>query len=336
MSIESDIFKGFNVDLNKLEKYGFVKNDDKYEYSKKIMNTFNANITINKDGNVFGQIIDLDVDEEYINYRIDNTIGKFASNIREEYKKILIDIRNNCFIKDYFINNQTNRITKYIIDKYNAEPEFLWNKDPGCGVFRNKDNNKWFGIIMNINKSKIDNENKDVEIINIKCCEDNINKLIKKNGFYKGYHMNKKRWITIILDDNISDSDIINLIDESYNLVSEPLMWLVPANPKYYDVINCFNNTDIIEWKQSSDIHVNDIIFIYVTAPYSTIMYKCKVVEVNIPYEYYDKHLSIKKIIRIKLLKKYKGDEYTFEKLNKMGIKAIRGLRKISKEVKIK
>lgn len=336
MSIESEIFKRYNVDFNKLESYGFIKNDNKYEYSKKFMDTFKANIVINKKGNVFGKIIDLDVDYEYINFRLDNNIGEFASNIREEYKKILIDIRNNCFKKDYFINNQTNRITKYIIDKYNIEPEFLWDSDPGYGVFRNKNNNKWFGIIMNINKSKIDNESKEVEIIDIKCSEDNINRLIEKNGFYKGYHMNKKSWLTIILDDTISDDEIINLIDESYNLVSESLRWIIPANPKYYDIINCFNNTDVIEWKQSSDIHVGDIIFIYVAAPYSAIMYKCKAIEVNIPYEYHDKNLSIKKLIKVRLLKKYKGDEYTFIKLNKMGIKAIRGPRKISKEVKIK
>lgn len=31
--------------------------------------------------------------------------------------------------------------------------------------------------------------------------------------------MNKVDWITIILDDTVSDLDIIELIDESYNLV---------------------------------------------------------------------------------------------------------------------
>ena len=186
---------------------------------------------------------------------------------------------------------------------------------------------------MNIDKSKIDSESAEIEIIDIKALEDTIQELIKRKGFYEGYHMNKKNWFTIILDDTISDEEIFKLIDDSYNLVSSPEEWIVPANPKYYDVINCFNDTDIIEWKQSSDIHIGDIVYIYVAAPYSAILYKCKALEVNIPYEYTDKNLSIKNILKVKLLKRYNGTEYTFAKLNKLGIKAIRGPRKVPKEV---
>lgn len=32
--------------------------------------------------------------------------------------------------------------------------------------------------------------------------------------------MNKKNWLTIILDDTITDSQIFNLIDDSYNLIN--------------------------------------------------------------------------------------------------------------------
>ena len=36
--------------------------------------------------------------------------------------------------------------------------------------------------------------------------------------FYKAYHMNKKKWISIILDETLSDEDIFKYIDESYQL----------------------------------------------------------------------------------------------------------------------
>ena len=72
---------------------------------------------------------------------------------------------------------------------------------------------------MNINISKIESGNKEIEIINVKLNRDKIQKLLNKKGFYKAYHMNKIDWITIILNDTVSDLDIIELIDESYNLV---------------------------------------------------------------------------------------------------------------------
>ena len=116
---------------------------------------------------------------------------------------------------------QSNRITNYIIGKYNTKPEFLWEKLDGSAVFRNKENNKWFGIIMDINKNKLDKENKIIEIINVKLDNKTIEKLIKEKGFYNAYHMNKKSWITIVLDDTLKDEEIIKYIDESYNIIKK-------------------------------------------------------------------------------------------------------------------
>lgn len=62
-------------------------------------------------------------------------------------------------------------------------------------------------------------------------------------------------------------------------------------------------------------------------------MYKCQAIEVNIPYEYKDKNVSMNRVMKIKLLQRLDDKEYTFEYLNKIGIKAIRGPRKITKEI---
>ena len=98
-------------------------------------------------------------------------------------------------------------------------------------------------------------------------------------------------------------------------------------------MINCFNDTDEIIWKQSSDIHVDDIVYLYVTEPYSKIMYKCKVIKVNIPFEYKDKNVSMNRVMKIKLLERLEKKDYSFKYLNELGIKTIRGPRKISKEI---
>ena len=334
MNIENEIFKRTQVDFKKLEPFGFIKENNIYHFNKKFMNNqFSTIITINQDGKISGKVIDLDIGEEYTNIRVENQEGSFTNMVRELYKEILIEIRDNCFINNFFITDQANRIANYILKKYNDEPEFLWEKYNGFGVFRNKNNNKWYAFIGNIDKSKISDSPGEIEIINLKSDEKTINELIKKDGFYKGYHMNKKNWITITLDNTLTDEEIIKYIDISYNMINGKEEWIIPANPKYYDIINCFNNTDIIEWKQSSNIHIGDIIYIYVTAPYSSIMFKCEAIEVNIPFDYKDKNLSIKRVIRIKLLKRYKEKEISFENLKKLGITSIRGPRKVNKVV---
>ena len=333
MNIENEIFKRTNVNFNQLEKYGFKKEKDFNIFEKKFLNNeFKAIVNVYNNGLINGKVIDLQTDEEYTNIRTEMT-GEFVNNVRESYRNILIDIRKYCFETNYFISKQANRINKYIKEKYNNEPEFLWKKFPGYGVYRNENNNKWYGIIMNLDLSKLDNGSGEVEIINVKLDEERVQRLLKENGFYKAYHMSKTDWISIILDDTLKDEEIIPLLDESYNLISEPEEWIVPANPKYYDVINCFNDTDEIIWKQSSDIHINDIVYLYVADPYSKIMYKCRAIEVNIPYEYKDKNVSMNNVMRIKLIKKLDNKNYTFDYLNKLGIKAIRGPRKITKEI---
>lgn len=220
MNIEKEIFKRSKVDIDKLIKYGFKKENNKYIYEKRFLDNFKAIIYI-EDNNIIGKIIDLDINDEYINYRIESQNNEFVNMVREEYKNILKDILDNCFNKEYFIFDQTNRITKLIKDNYDVDPEFLWDNLPGCGVFRNKNNNKWFGIIMNIDKSKIIPKlTGEIEVLNVKL-DNEVEKYLKKDGIYKAYHMNKKSWVSIILDDTLTDRDILNLINISYDILNK-------------------------------------------------------------------------------------------------------------------
>lgn len=217
MNIENEIFKRTIIDFNKLEEYGFKKENNIYKYSKIFMDDFKAEIIVNSDGKLSGKIYDLNTDDEYINFRIESQNGKFVNEVREEYKNILEDIKNHCTDKLYFITKQANRITKSIIEVYGDEPEFVWDKFPGYGIFRNPNNEKWYSLIVNIDKSKLDkNCTGEVEIINLKLEPDKISKLLHKNGFYPAYHMNKQNWLSIILDDTISDEEIIKFIKESH------------------------------------------------------------------------------------------------------------------------
>ncbi len=334
MNIENEIFKRCKIRFDKLNGYGFKKIDDKYVISKNILNNaFRIDVVILNDGSVKGKIFDLEFECEYTNYRASNQQGEFVSKVRSEFINFLNDIKDKCTTSNYFISNQANRIANLIKEEYNDDPEFAWEKSPGFGIFRNPDNDKWYALIMNINKNKIDKENIEVEIINLKLDEEKIKELLKRKGFYTAYHMNKEKWITIILDDTISDGELMSYIMESHRFTEKTKEWLMPANPKYYDVINCFNDTDTIMWKQSNNIKIGDDIYLYVASPYSCILYKCKVIDVNIPYEYSDKNLSMNKVMKIKLLKEFDNNLFTFDKLKKYGVNSIRGPRSIPKKL---
>lgn len=59
--------------------------------------------------------------------------------------------------------------------------------------------------------------------------------------------------------------------------------WIIPCNIKQYNVIKAFNNHEMIDWKQSTNINVGDFVYIYIGLPYSRLFYICEVIENNKP-----------------------------------------------------
>lgn len=43
--------------------------------------------------------------------------------------------------------------------------------------------------------------------------------LIQTYGFLPGYHMNKRHWITILLDESVSEAKTLDFLDMSYDLI---------------------------------------------------------------------------------------------------------------------
>jgi predicted DNA-binding protein (MmcQ/YjbR family) len=232
-----------------------------------------------------------------------------------------------------------SEVIEYIKKKYKADPEYLWKRYPDYAVFRHSDNRKWFGIIMNISYEKIDSEKSGmVDILNVKL-EDILMRdyLVSLDGYYPGYHISRGNWISIALDGTVPFEAVCELIDIGFSATAskkkrkalrQPKEWLIPSNPKYYDIIHAFDDTDTIDWKQGAGIIKNDIVYIYVGAPVSAIMYRCKVLETDIPYNYHSDGLTIKALMKIKLLKRYEADQFTFERLKTdFGVFAVRGPR---------
>lgn len=218
MDIEDNIFKRYSADFDKLKKYGFKKKHKNFVLEKLFRdNLFKAVITVNADGKVSGTVFDLENDDEYLPLKVETYQGAFVGEVRAAYEELLLDIRDNCFSEKYYIYPQSNRITNLVMEKYGDKPEFLWEKFAGSGVFRNPETKKWYLAILDVDRSKLQADKKGVvEVADIKLSPEKIENLLKKEHFYPAYHMNKKYWITIILDDSVSDEKIMELIEESH------------------------------------------------------------------------------------------------------------------------
>ena len=232
-------------------------------------------------------------------------------------------------------------VIDYIKKKYGASPEYLWKRYPDYAVFRHEDNNKWFALTASVPGLKLGLSGENpIDVINLKIDDVFLrDMLIREAGIMPAYHMNKLHWVTVLLDGTVSGQRIYDLIETSFmatasakkkEKVRPPKEWIVPANPKYYDIEHAFDDVKEINWKQGAGIKKGDTVFMYVGAPVSSILFKCKVTETDIPYQYQDKNLTITTLMKIRFQKRYKSDQFTFERLkSEYGIYAVRGPRGI-------
>ncbi|MBQ6730539.1 MAG: MmcQ/YjbR family DNA-binding protein [Bacilli bacterium] len=110
-----------------------------------------------------------------------------------------------------------------IKNRYNELPDHPF-KEPhiiNYGVYRYKGNKKWYGLVMNIDKGHLVKEEKGtyVDVINVRIDESKRETIINNQSIYPSYHMNKQKWVSIILDDSLDDEVVMAYIDYSRNFM---------------------------------------------------------------------------------------------------------------------
>lgn len=340
MSLESDLFERLRGDQAHLLAFGFEKNGDEFVYERKICGgSMRAVIRVDENGVLHGGVYD-EFDEEYIAYRIEKARGSFAANVRKEYLELLEEIAGKCFRPVPFILSQTNRIADYIAEKYGDQPEHIFEMFPDYCVFRHHEG-KWYALLAEVKEGTFADISEKTEVLNVKVKEETLNDLLALKGFYPAFHMNRKSWVSIVMNDEADDSLIESLIDESYRMtdsVSQNLIrseWIIPANPKYFDLDHAFAVSDLLYWKQSSKVKVGDLIYIYYGMPFGEIRYLCEAVEIDVPYKgLNDGPVHFEKLMRLKKLHFFDGNLLNRKKIAEFGVTNIRGPRYMPSELK--
>lgn len=113
-------------------------------------------------------------------------------------------------------------LEKYISEIYGAAPEYPWSSAPGYGVFRHPDNRKWFAVIMDIPREKVEPDTEGIiDVVNLKCDPVLIGSVRNEEGIFPGYHMNKNHWITITLDGRVEAETVKWLLNLSFDLTAK-------------------------------------------------------------------------------------------------------------------
>lgn len=122
-----------------------------------------------------------------------------------------------------FKSSQSRELADYINSQYGRSPEYLWARSPDDAVFRRGDNQKWFAGIFHVHRDRIQPGAGDdvIEILDIRCAPDVIDFIVDKKKIFPGWHMNKRHWITIVLDGRMELAQIYNLVDNSYLLATK-------------------------------------------------------------------------------------------------------------------
>lgn len=227
-------------------------------------------------------------------------------------------------------------IIGYIREKYGAEPEYLWARTPDCAAFRHSDNRKWFALLMTVKADRLmPGREGNVRILNIKCDQLMSGSLRQLDGYFPAYHMNKESWITILLDGTVPAEDIFSAVDMSYSLTAAAAArstaaggrtWVIPAKPDVYDVDRDFRENGEILWHQDRKISTGETVYIYMGAPVSAILYRTTATETDIP-ELSGGKAAGRKLMKLRLEKRYEMGLITLERLRKHGVVSVRCAR---------
>lgn len=218
--MENNLFYDKSINLEKLVPFGFKKESKGYIYKKNLLDgQFEMIVELNIAGEISTKVVDSLTQEPYMLHLIDSVCGSFVGSVRVEYEKILKEIAEKCFEKDVFKSDYAHKIIEFIKNKYFDELEFLWKKFPNNAIWRRKDSDKWYGVLLVLSKRKLGiNSDEIIDIIDLRAEKSDIIMLVDNKSYFYGYHMNKKHWITIVLDGSIPLEEIYGIIDKSYEL----------------------------------------------------------------------------------------------------------------------
>lgn len=334
-TIEEDLTAKHQVLWEALSAFGFRTDGEDFVWKTSILDgAFEVFLRIDQNGHLTGRVLDLDLLEDYTAFRANGAVGPFVGQVREAYRQLLLEVVAACYEESPFVSPQANRLYRQIQLSFGDRLE-PFGKFPSVSCLRIPETGKWYALMVYLNRQKLDETAKEafVDLINVKVNKSDLPALLEQEGVYPSYHMSKTNWVSLVLDDSLSDEFVLDLVTQSRQLVAPKAegsrLWVIPANPKYYDIDAEFATDKRILWTQKAGIKAGDWVVIYMTAPHRRLRYLCLVEESDLPNQGYRDRADIEKLMRLCLVKTYPDQAYGADKLKELGLKSVRGPRRV-------
>ena len=212
------LLEQYEIDYKRAIAYGFSRTEAGLELKKELpgVGLYAVFVIAGKSFEV--NVFDADTDEEYLPFNVLDNITGFVTGIREQVEDLVQEIKEKCLLN----SNMKLRLMEYCERKFGTEPEAPWEDSPDAYTFKTAKRNKWYALFMTIPYKSLGLVAKGtLDVVNIKLPPEKVLDLIDRVHFYPAYHMNKKHWITIVLDKEVDEPLVQQLLDESYGLVEK-------------------------------------------------------------------------------------------------------------------
>ena len=212
------LLEQYDIDCKRAIEYGFSRTEAGLELKKELpgVGLYAVFVIAGKSFEV--NVFDADTDEEYLPFNVLDNITGFVTGIREQVEDLVQEIKEKCLLN----SNMKLRLMEYCERKFGTEPEAPWEDSPDAYTFKTAKRNKWYALFMTIPYKSLGLVAKGaLDVVNIKLPPEKVLDLIDRVHFYPAYHMNKKHWITIVLDKEVDEPLVQQLLDESYGLVEK-------------------------------------------------------------------------------------------------------------------
>ncbi len=118
------------------------------------------------------------------------------------------------------MKTEREKIIEFACSLPGAVADRPFEDDFDTTVMRHGEGGKWFGLVMNVKKSRVGiGGDGCVDVLNVKCDPDEafiVRELYE--SIIPAYHMNKRLWISVILNGTVPLDFTERLIEKSYDL----------------------------------------------------------------------------------------------------------------------
>ena len=95
---------------------------------------------------------------------------------------------------------------EHCLSTYGTSPDYPFDEDFETAVLRQRNNRKWYAIVMRVSRCKFGFDSDEViDVVTLKLPIEMFGSFGAADGVYPAYHMNKLHWISVLLPDAPDD-----------------------------------------------------------------------------------------------------------------------------------